>query len=329
MVGARTERLVGHLAQAVSDGSLAVTNAQRAEVEAAQVEACQLALLLERCLLDHTELLDAVGIDTRVLKGPALAHSVYPDPSLRHFGDIDLLVPAGALDATLQVLTEAGCRRASSQPRPGFDERFGKGASLVTPAGLELDIHRRFVFGPMGLAMDTTRLFDEPTPFELGGRILYGLGAEHRFLHACFHAALGDVPPRLAALRDVAQLALTTSLDSQRVVEIARQWRAGLVVATAVTTAWQTLGLSTSVPLTSWASDYVPTTFERRSLQSYTSPEHSYAGEAVAGLRALPFPDRAAYVRALVLPQRRFLAGRRGYLQRFAKGVRLIAGRGS
>ncbi len=51
------------------------------------------ALRVERVLLDVTLTLDRAGIDSRVLKGVALSHTAYSDPSERVFGDVDLLVP--------------------------------------------------------------------------------------------------------------------------------------------------------------------------------------------------------------------------------------------
>ena len=44
-------------------------------------------------MLDATSALDEAGIASRVLKGVALSHTAYDDPSERVFGDVDLLVP--------------------------------------------------------------------------------------------------------------------------------------------------------------------------------------------------------------------------------------------
>ena len=52
----------------------------------------QSCVQLERVLLETVAELDALGAEFRVLKGTAVAHLDYPDPSWRGFGDIDLLV---------------------------------------------------------------------------------------------------------------------------------------------------------------------------------------------------------------------------------------------
>ena len=48
------------------------------------------------------------GLDHRALKGAAVAHLDYPDPALRSFIDVDLLVRAEEWDDAIQVLREAG-----------------------------------------------------------------------------------------------------------------------------------------------------------------------------------------------------------------------------
>jgi hypothetical protein len=52
--------------------------------------------------------LQAGGVDFLVLKGPVVAHTVYPDPYLRDFSDLDLLVRAGDEDRMDDALYEFG-----------------------------------------------------------------------------------------------------------------------------------------------------------------------------------------------------------------------------
>ena len=52
--------------------------------------------------------LEAAGIPSVLLKGPALARAVYPDPALRQSGDIDLLVRPGDVLAAEAVLEGLG-----------------------------------------------------------------------------------------------------------------------------------------------------------------------------------------------------------------------------
>jgi Uncharacterised nucleotidyltransferase len=86
------ERVTGHLVLAIHDGAFPATEDQHAACVDARERALALSLMLERLLLTTVAQLDSMKIPTRVLRGPAVAHTVYPDPGLRSFGDVDLLV---------------------------------------------------------------------------------------------------------------------------------------------------------------------------------------------------------------------------------------------
>lgn len=59
-------------------------------------------------LLALTGLLGKAGIHPVVLKGLALAHTIYSDPALRPISDIDLLLPTDEVLPALQMMKEAG-----------------------------------------------------------------------------------------------------------------------------------------------------------------------------------------------------------------------------
>ena len=185
------------------------------------------------------------GLDHRVLKGAAVADLDYPDPALRSFVDVDLLVRAEEWDDAIHVLREAGWERQFAEPRPGFERRFVKGMVLTRPddGGTELDLHRTLALGPFGLTVRLEDLWADCEVLRLGGVEVRALAAEERFLHACFHAVLGDLPPRLVPLRDIAQMSLRGNLDLDRVIHHARSWRAEAVLLRAVELTWETLGL--------------------------------------------------------------------------------------
>lgn len=306
------ERLVPVASYAVADGAFVVTDLQRVELLAAHERAMSLTLVLERRLLGAVADLTAAGIDVRVLKGPAVGRLDHPDPSWRAFGDVDLLVPGASFDAAARVLTERGAERRFAEVRPGFDARFGKAVTYVDPAGIQVDLHRTFATGAFGLRVDLPALFATRDAVVIGGVEIATLARRHRFLHACFHAALGDQEPRLVALRDVAQFVLATDLDLDAARAEARAWGAEAVVARAVRLAWDRLGLAPHAAA-EWARNFVPSRREARALAAHTSPDRSYASQVVAGVSSVPgIAGRITYVRALLLPDRRHLAGRDG-----------------
>jgi hypothetical protein len=325
--GVRRQRLAGHLQAVVEAGALAVSDEQRAEVQDLHLGGCGVVLGLEQRLLELVEMLERAGIDVVVLKGTATAHLVYPDPGVRMFGDNDLLFRAKQFDDALEVLIDAGYERPAAPPRPGFDRRFGKGATLRGKDGDELDAHKNLLFGTFGFRIDLDELFDSAVDFEVGGRRLRGLGPETRLLHACYHSALGDPDPRFSSVRDVAQMLVSEAHDVRRVLELARRWDARPVLARAFALCRFHLGVVIDSPLVATLSGYEPTRRERRAIDSYVGTNRHFASKVLASLPYLDnSADRLAFVLASAAPSDAFIETRGGEpgLRWVARGVRSL-----
>lgn len=65
-------------------------------------------LSLERELISVVDLLAASAVETRVLKGTAVARLDYQEPALRSFIDVDILVHPADIDRAVHVLVTAG-----------------------------------------------------------------------------------------------------------------------------------------------------------------------------------------------------------------------------
>jgi hypothetical protein len=331
LLAARKHRLLGHLVAAIDGGALPVTAVQAEQARTVHRVVLLRVLSLEQNLVAVTGLLGAAGIQTRVLKGSAYAHLDYPDPGLRSFIDLDLLFRPDDIDRAVAVLAEAGFVRTLAEPRPGFDRRFDKGTTLRSPAGFELDLHRTFVLGPWGFRVDLDALWAGGEEFPVAGRQLTALSAPHRFLHACYHAALGDWPLRLGSLRDVAALLPRDESAQRDLIATATAWGVQAVVAAAVADSARLLGADLAGPVLPWARAYVPGKREESWLALHTHSGKTFAAQAVATLSVLPgLRNKAAYLRALVLPDGDYTAGRHASaLSRFRFGVReALRGRG-
>jgi hypothetical protein len=303
---ASDHRLLGLLRSAVDAGRLPVTDDQRKEVRAAHRAVLLRVLSLEQNLVSVTSLLADAGVESRVLKGSAYAYLDYPDPALRSFIDLDLLFRPEDIPRTVEVLVAAGFTRILAEPRPGFDTRFDKGTTLRC-ADFEIDLHRTFVLGPWGMRIRLDALWSSSETFTVGGRELTALSAPHRFLHACYHAALGDWPLRLGSLRDVAEL---HPADEPALIALAVEWGVQAVVAAAVADSTRLLGLPPTGTLRSWAAAYVPTRREETWLALHMRENKTFAAQAIATLPVLSLRDKAAYLRALMLPDSRYTEGR-------------------
>jgi hypothetical protein len=305
-------RLLGFLADATRSGALPTDEEQRAMLEERLAGWLTHDLRLEQLLLRALAELAGASIPARVFKGAALAHTVYSDPASRVFADVDLLVRSVDFTRAVDVLGRTlDTTRDVPELRSGFDERFGKEAMIRTPSGLELDLHRTFVDGAFGLTVDLDDLFGPPYRFPLGKYELETLAMPARFLQACYSAALGDWPPRLASLRDVAQLLLRERPHLADVLMMARRWRCEVVVARAVTIAWRELALVERPPIVEWAERYRPTRMDRMLLASHTGPARSFTRHAAALSVLDGWGARSAYLRAIVFPQPSYLAARR------------------
>jgi hypothetical protein len=303
-------RLLGLLAKAVRDDAILLSDDQEAEFEELYRAWLTHALRVERLLLEATAALDRGGIPSRVLKGVALAHTAYDDPSERVFGDVDLLVPADRLTRAAEVLAaEFDAERPQPELRPGFDDRFGKEVMLRIRS-LELDLHRTFVEGAYGLTVKFDDLFAPPYRFPLGVTELEALPMPQRLLHASYAAAFGDWPPRLMSLRDLAQLVHRERPNLVDVLLMARDWQCEPIVARAVARAWDELALTTSPPIVEWARRYEPARRDRWMLAWHEGPARAFTGQMAALLVLRGAETRLAYLRAIMFPQRSYLAAR-------------------
>lgn len=96
-----------------------------------------------------TRILDALatqGIEALLLKGAALAHTLYPEPWLRPRSDADLLIRAAQRRTVFELLEQQGYRRANSA---GGEFANGEASFSKEGAVLPLDVHWRISNSPL------------------------------------------------------------------------------------------------------------------------------------------------------------------------------------
>jgi len=326
------QRLTGFAVAAAEAGSLTLSSGQAEELLERHRDAMLQVLALERHLVTLSAALEDSGVEMVLLKGSALAHTVYPDASWRPFADLDFLVRGPDFQRACEVLAGRGFTRTLPEPRARFDVRFGKAAELTGPGGLMVDLHRTLVVGPFGLWIDLDELFTGTAPLNIGGRVIRRLDDTSLFVHACMHASLGWWPPLLMPVRDVAQVASYARVDWDLFAERTRRWRLAAVVRHAFETASQTLGAAFPDESKSVLA-MEPRRKERRALDAYITNRRGRGATATSTLRAIPsLRAKVAYVRALLFPNRDFLAarqrnGRPSYLRRLAIPIRWLTAR--
>jgi hypothetical protein len=307
-------RLVGLLAATVRRGGLELTGAQLEELAGREEAWHAHALQMERLLLRAIELLDADGVQTRVIKGPALAHTAYTDPGERTFGDIDIIVAGADLARARRTLvTGLGAADLLPEMRPGFDAEFAKDVLLRLDL-CEIDLHRTLAAGPFGLRIPVEELFDHPTAFVLGATSLATLSPAATLLQVAYNAALGDVPPKLASLRDIAMVEKTLRPDLAEIEALTRRWGAQAVVRHAVTTAWRTFDLPPT-RLLIWAQDLRPSALDRQLLRASIAEHRSYTRHLAALMTVPGVGAKRRYLSAILHPGPEYLDAR-GWTQR-------------
>jgi hypothetical protein len=167
----------------------------------------------------HTlSLLQAEGIPCIVLKGAAMAETVYRDWALRHCHDLDILVEGANLARATDALARAGFRISTTDQA---DKPYSSTAQHAS--GLPVTLH--------------TRLFDHPYyrfPFaEAWARrqrttiltmTAHMLAPADNLLHICGHASCSPSRATLRWLCDIGHIiARTPALDWDLLVHTARQ----------------------------------------------------------------------------------------------------------
>lgn len=329
----RLERVSGLAVETAAAGGLRLTDEQADQLFGVHRDAMTWCLRVEKKLLALDDVFREGELGYAVLKGASIAHTMYEEPCLRPFGDLDLLVRSRDYERACSLLERTGHARRRPEPRGHFDVRFGKGSVHKHPDdGVEVDLHRTLVLGPFGLWMDPERLLDRAVPFSVGGRQILRLDDTGMFVNVAMHAALGWEVPRVSPLRDMAELACRGEIDERVLDDWAERCHIGAVLRHAVEELKRALHVEISgrlEPLEHWPIS----SRERRLLRAYSSGRRT-SGTAFATLAAIPsVRAKTAYIWALTVPSRDFLQARASsrsggsYLRRWRFGWSTVAER--
>ena len=135
---------------------------------------------------------------------------------------------------------------------------------------------------------------------------------------------MGDYPPRLVPLRDIAEL-LEAGFDAPAVIDLVTEAQCEIVLQRALDSLTTVLGVAVDGDIADWARTLEPSRFDRWALRAYQSNERSYAKQAAVSLWAMPsMRHRFAYASALAMPSRNYVRAReRGYARRLGHSLAL------
>ncbi|MGO8705270.1 MAG: nucleotidyltransferase family protein [Candidatus Brocadiia bacterium] len=204
------------------------------------------------CLVMRSQLAEvrasfsAAGVPCMVLKGPEFADRLYPNPGLRPFTDIDLLIRAADKGSARDLLGRAGYaatpeRQAPQDAHPG--EHAQESWTNGQTAGGTVELHWNVVNSPT-LRRRISIGFDDLQTVSLPGDSLAHPSPSALLLIAAIHAATAHKFDRLQPLCDVAMAARGAAgpLDVAWLRAIALKAHASLSLAAACALAGECLG---------------------------------------------------------------------------------------
>ena len=224
-------------------------------------------------------------LDLLVLKGAALAETVYPRPSLRRFGDLDVLVHRADAGRARTVLESLGYvvdplqwdeLAGGRDGQANFFKHTDRG-SVVVEMHTEL-INNDLFFGQVHV--EEGGLWSRAQSVHLAGVEAETLGTEDQILHLCLHLA-GHSLAAPQSLRDIAQVVSVSPIEWPLFVRLAHEAGAGAACFAALFAASRLLG--TPIPAT--VLDALAPRFSRASLERVAEARAADSIEDVAAAR--------------------------------------------
>lgn len=253
------------------------------------------------------------GIPLIVLKGAALAETIYDKPTLRPLADIDVLIRREHVAAALDVLQTAGYAPPQAAESDVYTLRFENelAVSSRNRFGLAIDIHWSLIdsqYYQQNLAHDW--FWDSSVPLPgYGARML---GPEAQLLHLSTHFMVHHHGKGILWLYDIVRLLRhhDGGLDWERVFAEAERGELVLSLQKTLKRAIDDLGLEVEGPQRDGLSCLQPSAHERHVF------DHPTLGTSRAQHfwnDVLTLPDwraRAAYVAHRLLPSPAFMRQR-------------------
>ncbi len=162
--------------------------------------------------------LNTTGTPVVVLKGPALAQTIYPDPGLRPYGDIDLLINEVDLTKVSALLTARGYYDENEPEAPerlhgchGIFQRI-----FVNPdLGSVVEVHcDHLQIGVEPVSMD--EIWSRSVPVQFGKLVARALEPHDLFVQLCVHLQRHGFE-RLIWFKDLDLMVRSNQLDWRRV----------------------------------------------------------------------------------------------------------------
>jgi hypothetical protein len=296
---AADHRVVGACALALEEDRLTLRDEDARPLrDAFAVAALSTALTRRELPAAAAAIERATSAPAIVLKGPAVSDRFYPNPALRPFNDLDLLVDRDSLEEAKRALSAIGYEERIEY-RPGFAATHGHTLDMVRSVGrtqVHVEVHWRVSDDAIGEAISHASLSDgaEEAP-GIPGAAFPALADQ---LLICALHLMNHREKRLAWLEDIRRLQLAAKEG---------EWDAGFRTAQDLGLVWV---LNRALD---YAERYLGGTFARpigagdppafgpvRAIEELDLQASANIGR----LAALPWRERPALVRDILIPSR-------------------------
>jgi hypothetical protein len=180
--------------------------------------------LMYRRMRETLSALNAMSFEFLLIKGPVLAHQVYPDPLLRPFNDIDLIVREHDWATMHQQLLSLGFELVAGFPEPPpkvIPQDMKYESQYRHPEKKFLvEVHYDDILNAGLAARDVHGFWQRSQMIDIGGLPVRAMSREDQLIHACAHAHYHGYV-RLNWLTDIVLL-MRNGVDWDQVMEIMR-----------------------------------------------------------------------------------------------------------
>ena len=186
-------------AENYSVAPLLYTSLRESNIEIPSASKRQLYALVQRhrwandarakALIEITEACQQCSIQLIVLKGSFLAHSIYPDPSLRPMSDIDLLAPPDKAAEVIDILRQLGYSAPEQAGSQYMSEHHHLPGAHATREGqgILVEVHHDALSGDVDASITTMNLTAPLQKFTINGTSNIALGHQDQLRHLFHH----------------------------------------------------------------------------------------------------------------------------------------------
>ncbi len=185
------------------------------------------------------------GVDVILLKGCALAASVYPRASMRPMLDIDMLTPRSSVAPAVDALRALGWEPDAAPPQTAADFALQHALSFRSPDGraLSIDLHWRLC--PWKFDAEAEKaLWANAEPTSDGQAMT--LGSADMLLHVCDHGLRwSDIAP-IRWIADALMILRSRAIDWEHF--LAQAERSGLVLQARIALDYLAIEMGANIP---------------------------------------------------------------------------------